>query len=483
MNDIARWLVLWTCLLGGIAWGQSEEEPKPEPPPAETKSDPAKSEPPKEEPAETPEAPAEEEAFRPMNTEPEPPRTDEFLALFDQWRNLLGDLRALRVQYRTSQDEGEKEEIKEQYYDLIARGEEMEPQVASAARDIYALRPDQYKDAERFLASRAQSEFRDDQYERSGPLAILLAEKGYQNATIYRIAGISSLETMNFDAAEKYLTLALQNGAIAPEELQRNIFRSETAINTPEELKQAIQARREKWQREKKLREQDKNLPRVKLTTTEGEVVLELFEDHAPNAVANFITLVEKGFYNGVIFHRVLPGFMAQGGDPEGTGAGGPGYNIISEFDREDHRKHFRGSLSMANTGEPNSGGSQFFITYRATPHLDGRHTVFGRVIDGMEVVADFQEVDPNNPDPRFEPTKIVEAEVLRKRDHEYTVRKVGDPAPEEEKPTKEDKPTKKDESKPEKSKQDESKPDDPAKEKSKSDESKPKAEKAEEKK
>src|SRR5690606_38212204 len=140
----------------------------------------------------------------------------------------------------------------------------------------------------------------------------------------------------------------------------------------------------------------------------------ELFENEAPTTVANFITLVKKGFYNGVTFHRVLPWFMAQGGSPDGSGTDGPGYTIRCECYQPNHRKHFRGSLSMANTGQRDTGGSQFFLTFTPTRHLDGKHTVFGRVIEGMEVLGKLQLRDPAMGEPLPEPDRIVTAEVLR---------------------------------------------------------------------
>jgi len=127
--------------------------------------------------------------------------------------------------------------------------------------------------------------------------------------------------------------------------------------------------------------------------TSAGDIVIELFADKAPRTVNNFVFLARDGYYDGVTFHRVIKGFMAQGGDPTGTGTGGPGYRFDDEF--HPALKHDGpGVLSMANAG-PGTNGSQFFITYAATPHLDGRHTVFGRVIEGMEVVEAIPERDP----------------------------------------------------------------------------------------
>ena len=126
--------------------------------------------------------------------------------------------------------------------------------------------------------------------------------------------------------------------------------------------------------------------------TNMGEFEIELFEDKTPITTKNFIDLAQEGFYDEVIFHRIIDGFMIQGGDPTGTGMGGPGYTIEDEFTPElTHESE--GILSMANTGRPHTGGSQFFITLAATPWLDGHHTVFGKVIKGIEVVREIGHV------------------------------------------------------------------------------------------
>ena len=148
-------------------------------------------------------------------------------------------------------------------------------------------------------------------------------------------------------------------------------------------------------------------LPEVAISTGRGRIVLELFEDDAPNTVANFISLVEKRFYDGVTFHRVIADFMIQGGDPTGSGSGGPGYRFADEPNARRHDGP--GVLSMANSG-PDTNGSQFFITHTATSHLDGKHTVFGRLTEGQDVVDAVAQGDPMD-----------QVEVLRKRDHAYT--------------------------------------------------------------
>lgn len=128
------------------------------------------------------------------------------------------------------------------------------------------------------------------------------------------------------------------------------------------------------------------------IKTEKGDIVIEFFDKEAPGTVANFEKLANSGFYNGLTFHRVIPGFVAQGGCPAGNGTGGPGYEIPCETEGNPH-KHERGALSMAHRG-PNTGGSQFFIVYEPQPHLDDRHTVFGKVIAGMDVV---DKIHPND--------------------------------------------------------------------------------------
>ena len=154
---------------------------------------------------------------------------------------------------------------------------------------------------------------------------------------------------------------------------------------------------------------ENQSLPSIKMQTSQGEIHIELFENEAPNTVANMIELSEQGFYDGLVFHRVINDFMIQGGDPLGTGSGGPGYRFQDEI-HSDLKHSGPGILSMANAG-PNTNGSQFFITHEAQPHLDGKHTVFGKVISGMDVVNKIMQGDVME--------KML---VLQKRDHEYKV-------------------------------------------------------------
>ncbi len=138
--------------------------------------------------------------------------------------------------------------------------------------------------------------------------------------------------------------------------------------------------------------------PIVTFEMKDGDVFyVELYPDVAPNTVNNFISLVKKGFYNGLCFHRVIEGFMIQGGDPKGNGTGGPGYSIRGEFSKNGFKndlKHKRGVISMARSMMPNSAGSQFFIMHADAPHLDGQYAAFGQVIDGMDVIDKIAQVN-----------------------------------------------------------------------------------------
>jgi len=138
----------------------------------------------------------------------------------------------------------------------------------------------------------------------------------------------------------------------------------------------------------------DQDIPEgnhIKIETEHGDILIELYADTAPNTVANFKALAGSGYYDGLIFHRVIDGFMAQGGDPDGTGMGGPGYKVKAEFNE---RKHVRGTLAMARSSDPDSAGSQFFICYGDTPHLDGQYTIFGQVTEGMDAVDAIKQGD-----------------------------------------------------------------------------------------
>ena len=174
----------------------------------------------------------------------------------------------------------------------------------------------------------------------------------------------------------------------------------------------------------------DAKNPVIRIATSKGDMTFELFEDLAPNTVANMIELAESGFFKGMSFHRVIQGFMAQGGCPyskrnaQGTpGTGGPGYRFADECTPK--LKHVgKGILSMANSG-PNTNGSQFFICFRDTPHLDGKHTVFGKILAGVDVLDKIEAAGSRNGSGRTSEKIQFNIEVVSKRNHEYKVKKL----------------------------------------------------------
>ena len=157
--------------------------------------------------------------------------------------------------------------------------------------------------------------------------------------------------------------------------------------------------------------QKEEGIVKIKIETTKGDIYAELYSKEVPKTVENFVTLAKKGFYDGIIFHRVIPDFMIQTGDPTGTGMGGPGYKFADEF--SPNLKHDQpGVLSMANAG-PNTNGSQFFITDAATPWLDGRHSVFGKVTDGMSVVHAIANAARNGQDKPLETISMKKVTII----------------------------------------------------------------------
>jgi cyclophilin family peptidyl-prolyl cis-trans isomerase len=276
-----------------------------------------------------------------------------------------------------------------------------------------------------------------DQYERALPLIKLLIEGGAPDNRLYVWGFLAAFAANDYDLAARWLEKAQQTGALEKivadsqeaevRETQAGLAKS--LLHQLSVSASVLDEYRSLWAREAALREAEakaNDLPRVKFTTTKGEITIELFENEAPQSVANFLTLVKEGFYNDSPFHRVLPKFMVQGGAKTDDGEGGPGYTIRCECYRQDHRSHFRGSLSMAHAGR-DTGNSQFFLTVAPAPHLNGKHTVFGRVIEGMEVLADLQRRSPQHEAVLPKADRILKAEVLRDRGHDYSFEKLPD--------------------------------------------------------
>lgn len=346
----------------------------------------------------------------------------EFDQVFEQWKKLLAEMRDLRKEHPDAPPP-RRAEIERRYAALVAEGQSMLPKLLQLAEASYAEAPAQRLAQGDLLSAVLVEHFQADEYEEAARLADLLIRTGYgdRDTRVHAWGGLAAFAIGDFEAADERLRQAQERGALEklPGPLQDKA--KEWLSNVP--------YYREAWKREQELRQAEAkadDLPRVLLRTTKGEIEVELFENEAPNTTANFVALVEKGFYDGTPFHRVLPGFMAQGGDPTGTGRGGPGYAIACECYQPNHRVHFRGSVSMAHAGR-DTGGSQFFLTFVPTRHLDGRHTVFGRVVKGLDVLAKIQRRDPQD-DEAPKPDKILEAKVLRKRPHPYEPKTLPDP-------------------------------------------------------
>lgn len=329
----------------------------------------------------------------------------------ERWQTAFNDIQEMIPKIRAA-TASNRAELLQQYQAKLAElrtvRREVEPALLQAVQDSTSI-PQPLHDALLELGRLAVSE---DSYERAFQLLKPLVDANSEDGLVYQFAAMAAYGSDRFEVAQQLVDKIKAGGDDLRIEFMR---RSATGLAS----------RIEQWKAEEAIRaaEAEKDdLPRVKFETTAGDVIIELYEDQAPNTVANFITLVEKGYYDGLTFHRVLPQFMAQGGCPNGTGAGGPGYSVPCECHQANYRKHFSGTLSMAHAGR-DTGGSQFFLTFLATPHLDGQHTAFGRVIEGMDAVASLEKMNPEAPNPTMQPSKIVKATVVRKRDHEYKAR------------------------------------------------------------
>jgi cyclophilin family peptidyl-prolyl cis-trans isomerase len=348
-----------------------------------------------------------------------------FDAIKRQWDETIAQISTVQKQ-RSGAEGEERAKLDAQVAELYAQADKLIGQMAEAGLAVFKADPKAYDDINDTLLAIARFHLTGtatgdggDQYEKAIKLIkqLIDAGGGEQWPQLYLWGAISAFNTNDFDLAGEYFAKWGAAEGVDPQ-LPPNLLESAA------QYEQSLPTMKKFWEKESQIRAAEAkadDLPRVKLTTTKGDIILELFENEAPQTVANFITLVKQGFYDGVPFHRVLPGFMAQGGDPQGTGGGGPGYNIKDEQRLPNARKHFRGVMSMANTGQPNSGGSQFFLTFVPTSFLDGRHAVFGRVIEGMDVAAAIKRRDPDAP--VGQPDKIIKAEVLRDRGHDYATK------------------------------------------------------------
>ena len=343
------------------------------------------------------------------------PEREAYDTQMTAYKENLKKLRSLKEEYQTATPET-RDQIQSQFAPLVQETGRLQKELIPAA--IAAYQASNGSDAEIFqflMVMLEWSVIKTENYEMAHDIAVVLLPSGKipdEYAYLYAYGAYASFNVMELEDADRFYTMTKEKGGL--ESLRKQDPRGEMQI--PAILAKFLPEYKELWAQEKEIRAreaQGDNLPRVLLRTTKGDIVLELFLHEAPESVGNFMTLVSQKYYNGVPFHRVLPHFMAQGGDPTGTGAGGPGYCIADECRKPGARNHFRGSLSMAKTSQPNSGGSQFFLTFVPTEFLNGQHTVFGRIVEGMDVLSEIQRIDPEEKNLPA-PDKIVEAVILR---------------------------------------------------------------------
>jgi cyclophilin family peptidyl-prolyl cis-trans isomerase len=401
-----------------LAFAQDAGKKQDDPPAAENKQPPAD----EAKPADTKPDETKPDETKPV-TKPEDEGTpaEQFTKALGEWRDLETKIREARAEFLKA-PVTERGPAYGKYNAVANQMVAALPKLREKAVAAYAAAPNDDEQVTRILIGLMADANRNDHYADAREIGDLLAAHNCSLNAYQGQYGAALFCLGEFEKAAPYLKVAAED-----EKTQTELVKLALEEQNAREAETAAD-----------------NLPRVRLTTSKGDVVLELFENEAPGTVGNFIHLVEQGFYKDMPFHRVLEGFMAQGGDPKGDGTGGPGYKIFCESYKEDHRSHFRGSLAMAHSGR-DTGGSQFYITFIRTSHLDGLHTVFGRVVEGMEHVDALNRVDPQPPNPDVKPDMLIKAEVIRKRDHAYEPVKVPEPGATTTTPPKTDAPPKTD--------------------------------------
>ena len=329
------------------------------------------------------------------------PALAEFEAAFAQWKEFNGTLRDFQRRFAASNREG-KQRLLDTGDALSEEGLDITARLLAATETAITIAPDNPR--VRQLVGIFATACKDaDRYEDCLRLCRLLISTGKARSEVYAVAIDSAVESGRLDVAEKLFQQAQENQGL--ESLTASVLRN------------AIDTWRSKLDREIALDERGlppRLRPRVLLATTRGDIVIELYEDQVPNTVANFIRLVDSGFYNNLSFFRVVSGFGAIAGCPNDDGTGNAGFEIDNEQRPSTQRQHVRGAVSMISTPRE-TAGSQFFITLKPSQcvRLDDRQTVFGRVVEGMDVVSRLRRVDPKSTTEGTRPDRIIEARVI----------------------------------------------------------------------
>ncbi|MCA9129729.1 MAG: peptidylprolyl isomerase [Planctomycetales bacterium] len=347
------------------------------------------------------------------------PQTAEFADAAEKLRDHLKLMRAIFVRFSVNDDPTKDADFLADFNELINSGFALHRDMTSAALAEYKQGTSEKKKIADMLARLVKRETEADRYEGIAEIADVLATDGYPEPDMRRQVVTIGLATNRHDLVRKHIDqLITETG--------------DEATFVP--IRDSLSDLEALWHEEIEYQKQDaagEPLPRVVLNTTKGAIELELFENQAPETVANFINLIERGFYDGKSFHRVVEHFAAQGGCPYGDGTGDDGYWIYGERHKPNARNFFRGTIGMALAGtNVDSGGTQFFITFFPATELNASFTAFGRVVRGIEVLGNLTKVDPEakekeKDEPAQPVDEIISAKVISKRDHAYEPNKI----------------------------------------------------------
>lgn len=356
-------------------------------------------------------------------------------------REHMKKMRDVAIQFHLSEGPGQTKPIQRQWLEMLDNGRKLHQEMVDAALAEYQREPDRASSTAQLLFGIAAQNADHDRFDGMLDIVLELEKRGFSAPQFSLCFGLTAAAHNQFETAKPHIEIArkkLDQGMIelgrdktmTDEQRQAmgkklfDVFSLLTELSNVEQLDPL-------WEEEQKFRAEDQQgtpLPRVLIQTTKGELIVELFENQAPNTVANFISLCEKGFYDGLPFHRVITHFMAQGGCPNRDGTGDPGYSIRTELSAP-HRKFFRGTLGMAMSGAPDSAGSQFFVCYLPRTYLNGKFVAFGRVVEGMNVLSDITHINPDEEENKEEklegPDEIISTKILRKREHAYVPEKI----------------------------------------------------------
>lgn len=347
----------------------------------------------------------------------------DYDAKLDRWRDTIKQIRATGIRYMDSDDAAGAKDLRKEWNSLREQGRAQQEDLIDAATALYKALKNPSADLSALLAriqaKKLKAGFPDEAYE----LGQLLLKQFPKDSEIQFATAKAAIYTNHFEEAntfaQGYGTMLQGDKSIATRFLFPQLSELRSKFKREQELRAAEES-------------SDDPLPLVTFETSQGQIVVELFENEAPSTVANFINLVEEGQYNGMLIHRVIKNYIAQTGEKFVNGKfAAPDYSIYDECKEDDARFHFRGSLSMAKTHQADSANTQFFFCHRALPHLDGIHTVFGRIVSGWDTLNRLTHTHFHNDKDEEEAIKeatldyIISAKVTRKRDHAYEVQKI----------------------------------------------------------